>query len=182
VRLDQVEVGLGVVGEHVEGHERRQAEGADVGELAVEVLEPAPQVAVAVAAQRPQGGDEDDAARPEAREPHLEVEELLAPEVEAEAGLGDDDVGVAQGQVGGDDAGAAVGDVGEGPRVDEGGGALARLHQVRAQRLAQQHDHGVGGAEVVGGHRARRRRCGPRRCARAARAGRPARSTAPGSP
>ena len=108
----------------------------------------------------------------------LDVHELLKSQVGAESGLGDDVVGVAQGQAVGDDGAATVGDVAEGPGVDNGGLAFHRLHQVghdgvahhgherafksqvahrhrRAAAVGSHHHAGEAGAQVVqvGGQR-----------------------------
>ena len=42
-----------------------------------------------------------------------------------------------------------MGDVGEGAAVDDGRVVLERLHEVRLQRLAQQHGHGAGGVQLA---------------------------------
>jgi len=44
-------------------------------------------------------------------------------------------------------------DIGERAAVDEGGRTFERLHQVRRQRLLEQHGHGAVGLEVAGAHR-----------------------------
>ena len=87
---------------------------------------------------------------PDARSAALDVEELLGPEVEAEAGLGEHHLGPAQGEEGGHDAVAAVGDVAEGAAVHEGGRALGGLHEVREEGVAEQRGHGPLGLEVAG--------------------------------
>lgn len=73
---------------------------------------------------------------------------LLGPEIGAEAGLGHDIVGELQRGARGDHRIAAMGDIGERPAMDEGGRALQRLHQVRHQRIAQQHRHRALGVEL----------------------------------
>ena len=80
----------------------------------------------------------------------LDVEELLGAEIGAEAGFGDDVVGELERGLGGEHRVAAVGDVGERAAVDEGGVVLQRLHQVRHQRVLEQHGHGAVALEVAG--------------------------------
>ena len=71
----------------------------------------------------------------------LDVEELLAAEVGAEAGFGHHVVGELERGGGGQHRIAAVRDVGERPAVDEGRRAFQRLHQVRRQRVLEQRGH-----------------------------------------
>ncbi len=83
----------------------------------------------------------------------LDVEELLAAEIGAEAGFGHDIVGELERGRGGEHRVAAVRDVGERPAVDEGRRAFERLHQVRRQRLLEQHRHRAVRLEVARAHR-----------------------------
>ena len=73
----------------------------------------------------------------------LDVEELLGPEVGAEAGLGHHVVGQLQRGARGDHGVAAMGDVGERPAMDEGRVALERLHEVGLDGVLEQHRHGA---------------------------------------
>ena len=73
-----------------------------------------------------------------------------APEVEAEAGLGEDDLGPPQREARRHQAVAAVSDVAEGAAMDEGRRAFGRLHEVRKQRVAEQRGHRALGLEVAG--------------------------------
>ena len=95
--------------------------------------------------------DDDRACGTELADPGGDVDELLAAEVGAEARLGDDDVGEPQRQPGSDERVAAVGDVRERPAVHEGGRARERLHEVRADRVAQQYGHRAVGPDVARG-------------------------------
>ncbi len=97
------------------------------------------------------GGHDHDGGGVEAGGAALEVEELLAAEVEGEPGLGDGVVGVGQGHPGGEHRVAAVGDVGERPAVDEGRRPLERLDQVGQEGLLEQDRHRAHGPEVGGG-------------------------------
>ena len=71
----------------------------------------------------------------------LDVEELLAAEVGAEAGFRHHVVGELERGRGRQHRVAAVRDVGERAAVDEGRRAFQRLHQVGRQRLLEQHRH-----------------------------------------
>ena len=46
-----------------------------------------------------------------------------------------------------------MGNVGKGTAVDQGGGALQRLHQIGLDGVLQQGRHGALGLQVVGGDR-----------------------------
>ena len=83
------------------------------------------------------GGHQRHRVRPESGAARLQVEELLAPEVEPEARLGQHHLGVLERQLGGDHARATVRDVRERTGVHEGGRTVARLRQVRVQRVLQ---------------------------------------------
>ena len=83
----------------------------------------------------------------------LDVQELLRPQVSAEAGLGDGVLAGAQGHPGSQDAVTAVSNVGEGAAVDKGGGALQGLHQVGLDGLLQEGGHGPLGVELAASHR-----------------------------
>ena len=107
----------------------------------------------AVELQSPKCGHQRHAPRPEAGRAAFDVQKLLGAELEAEAGLGDDFVGVGQAEPGAQDTGAPVGDVPEGPGVDNRRTALARLDKVGKQGVLEQRSHGAGGLELPGGHR-----------------------------
>ena len=148
----------------VDRDDRGHPVAAEVGEVAAEVgaagLDRGDVLGVEVGAgdaavvlERPDGGDEHRGGGVETGLAALDVEELLRPEVGAEARLGDDDVAEPQRRPRRDDRVAAVGDVGEGPAVDEGGVVLERLHEVRQDRLGEQHRHRPVGLEVARRHR-----------------------------
>jgi hypothetical protein len=103
--------------------------------------------------QRPDGGDNDGAVGLQARFAALDVEELLRPEIGAEARLGDDPVAELQCGLGGDRRVAAMRDVGERAAMDEGGVVLQRLHEVRRERILEQRRHGPGGGKIARGDR-----------------------------
>ncbi len=92
-------------------------------------------------------------ARPQAGLAAFDVEEFLGAEIGAEARLGDDVVRQLECALGGDHGIAAVSDVGEGAAVDERRVILERLHQVRRERVLQQHRHGSVRLEVARMHR-----------------------------
>ena len=98
--------------------------------------------------ERADGGDDDHRIRREARLAALDVEEFLGTQVGAEAGFGHRVFAQAQ-AVRGHHGVAAVRDVGERAAVHEGRVAFQRLHQVRHQRVLQQHGHGAVGAQVL---------------------------------
>ena len=91
-------------------------------------------------------------------EPADDVDELLEAHVGAEAALGDDVVAELEPEPVGDERVVAVRDVRERAAVDERRLALGGLHEVRLQRLLEQHRHRAGGADLLGGHRLARRR------------------------
>ena len=107
----------------------------------------------AVHLERAHGGDDDRCGRVEAGLAALDVEELLGAQVGAEARFRHHVVAELEGGLGGQHRVAAVRDVGERPAVDEDGVVLQRLHQVRHQRVLEQHGHGAVGLEVGGLHR-----------------------------
>ena len=155
---------LGVGREAVERHHRRLAEGADALDVLLEVADPRLDgrragdlelgaVGAAVQLERPHGGHEHHGHGVEAGRLALDVEELLGPQVEAEAGLGHHPVGVGERHLGGDDGVAAVGDVGEGTAVHEGGHALDGLHEVGLEGVLEDHHHGAHRLQIGGGHR-----------------------------
>ena len=85
----------------------------------------------------------------QAGRPALEVEELLAPQVEREPRLGDGIVGQRERHARGEHRVAAVGDVGERAAVDEGRHRLRGLHQVRQDRLVQDRGHRADHAKLL---------------------------------
>ena len=97
--------------------------------------------------------DEHDRVGPQVAEPADDVEELLHAHVGAEAALGDDVVGELEGDAVGDDRVVAVRDVRERAAVDERRLPLQRLHEVRLDRLLEQHGHRAGRAQLLGGDR-----------------------------
>src|SRR5262249_6395239 len=100
---------------------------------------------------RADGGDDDRRVRGEAGGAALDVEELLCAHLRAEAGLGDDEGGSGQRVRVGDDGVGAGGDVAEWSTVDERGAALEGLHEVWLDRVPEEHGHGAGDLEVLGG-------------------------------
>jgi hypothetical protein len=100
-----------------------------------------PDVDAAVVLERAHGGDDHGGVRPQAGLAALDVEELLGAQVGAEARLGDDVIDELQRALRGDHGVAAVRDVGERPAVDERRVVLERLHQVRRQRVLEEHGH-----------------------------------------
>ena len=161
--LHQVQLGLGVGGEGVDGHHAGQAVHVlhvvhvlqQVGQALLQRL----QVLLvqlglghaAVVLQRPHGGHDHHGGGLQAGLAALDVDELLCAQVGGEAGLRDCVVPQLQGHAGSDDGVAAVSDVGEGAAVDEGRGALQGLDQVGLQSVLQQGGHGALGLQVMGG-------------------------------
>ena len=92
------------------------------------------QVSCANSAMGPEGTDgrdKDGRTGLQVIEAGLDVHELLKAQVRAESRLGQDVVGVTEGQTVGQDRAAAVGYVSEGSGVDHHGLPLCSLHQVR---------------------------------------------------
>ncbi len=89
----------------------------------------------------------------EARSAALDVEEALRSHVGTEAGLGEEEVARVDPDEVADDGRVAVGDVAERSGVDDDGGVLDRLEQVRLERLAHDDGHGARTLQVLGGHR-----------------------------
>jgi hypothetical protein len=167
--VDHGELGLEVGGEDVEGDDDGEAEEEgrlevllQVGEAALEGggvgLGGGGELGAAVDLEGAEGGDEDEGTGPDAGGAALDVEEFLAAEVEAEAGLGDGVVAGGEPEARRQDGAAPVGDVAEGAGVDQGRAALGRLHQVGEEGVAEERGHGGGGAHVAGGDGGARRR------------------------
>ena len=138
---DRVEVAADVGEARLDRLQRRRALGAGI------VVEPG------VVLDRAHGGDEHGGRRRQLAEPADDVEELLHAHVGAEPGLGDDVVAELHPDQVGDQRVVAVGDVRERAAVHEHRLALERLHEVRLDRVLEQHGHRAGGAEVLGGDR-----------------------------
>ena len=162
--LDQRDLGVGVGGEAVDRDHRRDAELLDVLHVTLEVRHAGFErlevflleivlLHAAVHLERADGGDDHRAVRLQAGLAHLDVEELLAAEVGAEAGFGHHIVGELERGRGRQHRVAAMRDVGERPAVDEGRRAFERLHQVRRQRILEQHGHGAVRLDIAGAHR-----------------------------
>ena len=64
--------------------------------------------------------------------------------------LGDDVVAELEADEVGDERRVAVGDVGERAAVDERGLALERLHEVRLDRVLEEHGHRAGRLQLLG--------------------------------
>ena len=139
-----------VVRKTVDANDHRQPEAADTCSMMVQLGQPGLELAAAVRFEARDRGDQHDATGPDPCHSTLEVQELLASKVEAEAGLGHHVLREAERHARGDHAVAALRDVGERAAVDQGRPAFRRAHQVREQRVLQQRRHGPGGAEVGG--------------------------------
>ncbi len=161
---DDVDLLGGVVAEAVQGDHRLLAEVLNVLDVLLEVREAPRDVSriracqrillgAAVQLERTDGRDQHDDRGIQVRLPTLDVEELLGPQVEAEAGFGDRPVRQVHRHTGRDDAVAAVRDVGERAAVHEGRHALQRLDEVRPERVPQQHQHRARGRQLLGGDR-----------------------------
>ena len=162
--LDEVELGLGVRGEGVDGDDDVQAEDLlhvldvleEVRQASLERLEVLrTEVGLgnaAVVLERAHGRHDDAGGGGETGSTALDVAELLGTEVRAEACLGDDVVAELERGRRRDDRVAAVGDVGKGSAVDEGGRVLERLDEVRHDRVLEKRRHGTLGVQVMSGH------------------------------
>ena len=148
---------VGVGREAVDRDDGVQPELADGREVADEVrgagldrLRAAVGVA-AVVLERLHRRDEHDRARREVADAADDVHELLHAHVGAEAGLGDDHVAELERDAVGDERVVAVRDVRERAAVDERRLALERLHEVRLERLLEEHGHRAGRLQLLGG-------------------------------
>lgn len=162
--LNLSDLGVGVGDELVHRDDRRNAELVDVLDVALEVFTALRdgrdilglQVIFRDAAMHLEGADgrdDHDGRRRDAGLAALDVEEFLGSEVGAEAGLGHDVVRELQGRRRRQHRVAAVGDVGERTAVNKHGIVLQRLHEVRLQRILQQHRHGAIGFQIAGADR-----------------------------
>ena len=163
--LHQLQLGLSVGGEAVDGHHAGQAiHLGDVLHMAQEIGQAPLQGGevllvqfrlgcAPVVLQGPDGGHQHHRVGGEAGHAAFDVQELLSAQVGAEAGLGDGVVPQLQSHPGGHHRVAAVGDIGKGAAVDEGRGALQSLDQVGLQGVLQQGGHGPGGLQIAGGDR-----------------------------
>jgi hypothetical protein len=159
VLLHDLDLGVRVGREVVDRDDARLLELADVLDVLVQILEAARDrgrirradvrvLHAAVQLERAHRRDEHRAARREAAVAAVDVEELLGAELEREAGLGDDDVGIRERHARRGDRVRAVRDVGERTAVDERGHALRRLRQVRLDRIAQERRHRTDRLEI----------------------------------
>ena len=112
--------------------------------------------------QRPNRRDDHDDVRPQATDAADDVHELLHPEVGGEARLGDQELTQLETDPVGDDRVVAVRDVRERAGVHEAELALERLHDVRLQRVLQQHRHRAGRPDLLCGDRLAFRRVADR--------------------
>ena len=83
----------------------------------------------------------------------LDVEELLGPEIGAEAGFGDGIIGETEGRRRRDHRIAAMRDIGEGSAVDKGRRAFERLHEIGRQCVPEQDGHRAAGLDSFCRHR-----------------------------
>ena len=111
------------------------------------------QVNATVVLQRPHGGNDDSTVGAQPALAALDIDELLCPQISAEAGLGDHIVAQLQRRLGRNHTVAAVRNIGERAAVQDGRIVLQRLHQVRCQRVLQQHGHRAVHLQVGGAHR-----------------------------
>ncbi len=154
----RLDLGCRVLREPVDGDDARKAEGLDdpergpeVGEAPLELREAALDVA-AVVLQRLDGRHEHDDARAEAAEAADDVDELLEAHVGPEPALGHDPVAELEAEAVGDERVVAVRDVGERAAVEQSRLPFHRLHEVRLERLLEQHRHRAGGADLLRRH------------------------------
>ena len=164
-----------IVGEHVDRHHRRAAVDAHVLQLLAQVRAALvdlvgvlgqdrlgegsarhDRVLAAVRLQSAHCCDQHGGVGSEARHAALDVEEPLGAHVGAESGLGDEVVAHVDADQVGDDRRVAGGDVAERPGVHQHGCVLERLHQVRLDRLTQDHRHRTGDLDVLSGDRVAR--------------------------
>ncbi len=166
-RLDLSQVGLVIVRERVDRHDRLHAErlhdldvldqvrgaSADIlGRLLEQVLgqRSARHDAIppGMRLQRPDRGDEDRDIRSQPRDPALHVEEALGSHVGAKACLGEHEVCRADPDLIGDDRGVARRNIAERARVDQDRRVLGGLEQIRPGGIFQDHGHRAVGLEI----------------------------------
>ena len=102
--------------------------------------------------ERADGRDDHREFRAQACLATLDVEELLAAEIGAEAGFRDHVVAQLEGELGRHHRVAAVGDVAERPAMDERRVVLERLHEVGHHGVLQEDGHGAGRLQLLGAH------------------------------
>jgi len=83
----------------------------------------------------------------------LDVHKLLSPQIRPKPRLSDHELRERQGGAGGDEAVTAVGDVGEGPPMDQGGGALKGLDEVGERGVFKEGRHRPISAQLPTGDR-----------------------------
>ena len=163
-RLEQIELSLGVVIETVDrDHAGNTVVLLHVLDVALQVgeaffqrlqvlLRDGLEVGAAVVFNCANRRHDHGGRGPQARFAALDVDELLRAEVRAEAGFGDHVIRELHRRARRDHGVAAVRDVGERAAVDEGGIVLERLHEVRLDRVLQEHRHRAMRLEVAGEH------------------------------
>ena len=154
---------VGVGDEAIDGDDGRHAELAQIVEVPRQVLATLGDGGdalvleivlgdAAVHLERAHGCDDYRGRRIEPGLAALDVEEFLRAEVGAEARFRNHVVAELERRLGGQHRVAAMRDVGERPAVDEDGIVLQCLHQVRHQRVLEEHGHGAVALEVAGLH------------------------------
>ena len=149
VEADRLELSLGIGGEAVDADDDALSKLPHILHVLVEVGEALLQrlhilraeVGVLDSAVELEGlgsGDEDRGSGLETILTADDVEELLCAEVSTEACLRDGVVAVVDRHLGGDDGVAAVSDIGKWTAVDEGGGILGRLDEIRLEGVHQE--------------------------------------------
>ncbi len=170
--LDQLDLGLGVRREAVDSHDHRDTELARDPDVVRQVFCARPKQfeilagvgfvqgrtrrhfrTTAVHLQGADGRYQHDGIGHQPGIAALDVEEFLHADVGTEPALGPDIVAQLQRDLVGQNAAVAVRDVRERPGVDEGGLAFERLHQVRHDRVLEQHGNRPSHAQVLQRHR-----------------------------
>jgi len=127
-----------------------ESEQPDILDVFGQVAQAAALPEAAVVGDRFHRGDNDRRGGSQPGRAAFDVEELLRSKVGGKAGLGHDVIGELERQAGGDAGVGALSDVGEGAAVHERRRALDGLHQVRVDRVPQQHLHGADGLHGLG--------------------------------
>ena len=163
-RLDQRDLRVGVGAEAVDRNDRLEPELAHVLDVAAQVAHAGLErlqvflleivlLHAAVHFERADGGDQHDAGGLEAGLAALDVEELLAAQIGAEARFGHHIVRQLQRRRRGQHRIAAVRDVGERPAMNERRRAFERLHQVGGERVLEERGHGALRLQIAGADR-----------------------------
>ena len=160
IGLERIDFSVGIAGEMIHRDHNRHAEGFQILDMPSQIgaaslhrgdilgAEIGPRHP-AIHLHRAHRGDKDNDARRDAGLAAFDVHEFLGSEIGPEAGLGHHIIRQFQGRLRRNHRVAAMRDVGERAAMDKGRVVFQRLHQIRLQRLRQQHRHRAIGLDVA---------------------------------